>query len=677
MRDQHARVMRAALVALFTVFVANAATAQNAPAPASTAPATQEPYIDRVLPASSTADSTTDDVDTRDTTGWPRSIRIELQWAESRSNGFTSSGTGLALRGTLDTPNFGGLSFDGQLGGNQRISNAANRDARSYALTLTQIGMPLARGWAVNNALGIIAPSQVSLARQQLRIGLPTRALEGASTEFYSPDGITVNGSIGRVGQFEGYPSASFRSTGGNYASVGGQFRAGAGNGVSTTAINTAFVRDARNELGLFANTNANTSTNDFGKADFDNLFVAQRYQQGDIAIQGNVVRSTTSATGGKENASGYWLDATLDSQRTRHSAGLFYLEPNLNWGGLAMNNDVEGGYYRYSYSTLRLSGDISLEALRPVAGTASSGAFGSGSLRYQLSRDVSIGGGATLREFDGRGWQTYGYVQSQNNLGIGRAQLDFTEATTGERSQSLAVDQTFRELDGLRLSTSLSLSRQTAPTFKRNTVSLSVAGGIELFNNFILDANIQGRTTLSGPRDNALFTTIGVAWQFARYWSLNANAIFGTGRYDTGVILDPLAPPTLITNRPNQRSFLVTLRYEDRAGSIAAPLGGRVGSGGAPVSGMVFLDANNNGVADASEIGVANLTVLLDGRFSARTDAQGRFEFGFVGAGPHSLTVVTDNLPLPWTVNNDGLTRVTVSPREAQRVNIPAVKMP
>jgi SdrD B-like domain len=297
--------------------------------------------------------------------------------------------------------------------------------------------------------------------------------------------------------------------------------------------------------------------------------------------------------------------------------------------------------------------------------------------MRYQLSRDVSVGGGATVREFDGRGWQTYGYVQSQNRLGIGRAQLDFTEATTGERSQSLAVDQTFRELDGLRLSTSLSLSRQTAPVFKRNTVSLSVAGGLELFNNFILDANIQGRTTLSGPRDNALFTTIGVAWQFARYWSLNASAIFGTGRFDSGVTLDPLTPPTLVTTRPNQRSFLVTLRYEDRAGSIAAPLGGRAGSGGAPVSGVVFLDANNNGVADASEAGVANLTVLLDGRFSARTDAQGRFEFGFVGAGPHSLTVVTDNLPLPWTVNNDGLTRITVSPREAQRVSIPAVKMP
>jgi hypothetical protein len=637
-----------------------------------------------------------------DPNGWPRSIRIELQWAESRSNDITTSGAGLAIRGTLDTPNFGSLSVDGQFGRgqsviSQRVNNAdgslGSSTSRPFAFTLTQIGMPLARGWSVNNTLGILAPTQVALARQQLRIGLPSRAIEGVSTEFFSPDGLTLNASAGRAGQLEGYPAASFRTTGGDFVSAGGQFRVGLGSGISTTAISATFVRDALNDLGLVPNTSA-TFNNGTAKADFDGLFLSQRYQQGPFAAQANVLRSTSAASdnkvnSNKENASGFWLDTTLDNQRTRHNAGLFYLEPGLNWGGLAMNNDVQGGYYRFSYATLKLSSDLSLEALRPVRGTAAPGTFASGTLRYQLSRDVSIGGGATLREFDGRGWQTYGYVQSKNRLGTGRVQLDVTENTTGERSQSIAFDQNFNEQNGLRLSTTLSFSNQvssnasstTSPTaspkFTRKTVSLSIAGGKEIFDDLSLDGNIQSRATISGPKDDALFLTLGLTSRFARDWSVSANAIIGRGRYDTGVILDPLAPPTLITNRANQRSFLVTLRYEDRAGTISAPIGGRVGGGGAPVSGVIYLDNNANGIADANEVGVTNLVVLLDGRFTTRTDAQGRFEFPFVGAGAHTLSVVTDNLPLPWLMNNDGLTRINVSPREALRINIGATKSP
>jgi hypothetical protein len=659
---------------LMSLFVLEgAAYAQNLSTNSSNSAPLTTPYVDRLLTESGSQDTSLDDNRTTDRNGWPRSIRIELQWAQSRSNNVTTSGTGLALRSTLDTPNYGSFSVDGQIGTSQRATNASPGNTRTTAFTLTQLGMPLANGWSMNNALGIVAPTQISLARQQPRIGLPSRALEGATTEFLSPNGITLNASAGRIGQLDGYPSASFRPTDGNYASAGGQFRLPLGNGVSTTAINTTFVRGARDELGLFANSDITT------KSDFNGLFVAQRFQQGELALQGNAIRSsgTTNVGNAKENTSGYWFDATLEQQRTRHSGGLFYLDPGLNWGGLAMNNDVQGGYYRFAYQTLRLSTDLSVEALRPVRGTAASGAFASGTLRYQLSRDVSVGGGATLREFDGRGWQTYGYLQSKNRLGTGRTQLDVTENTTGERSQSIAFDQTFHEQDGLRLSTTLSLSNQTSATVKRRVVSLSIAGGAEIFDNVTLDGNVQSRATISGPKDDALFLTLGLTSRFARDWSLSGNAIIGRGRYDTGIILDPLAPPSLVTTRPNQRSFLVTLRYEDRAGTIVAPIGGRVGSGGAEVSGIIFLDANTNGIADANEAGAANLFVLLDGRFSARTDAQGHFSFPFVGAGTHTLSVVTDNLPLPWLMNNDGLTRINVMPRETLRVNIGATKSP
>ena len=53
-----------------------------------------------------------------------------------------------------------------------------------------------------------------------------------------------------------------------------------------------------------------------------------------------------------------------------------------------------------------------------------------------------------------------------------------------------------------------------------------------------------------------------------------------------------------------------------------------------------------------------ANVTVLLDGRFSASTDAQGRFEFPLVASGPHEIRVVPDNLPLPWAIADDGVVK-------------------
>jgi hypothetical protein len=582
----------AGLAAFAALALGSAAFAQTPP-PSSPPPVQQprnepgnEPYVDRLLPPSAADQSEFDAEDRRDVSGWPRSIRIEVQWAESRSSGITTGGSGLGLRGTLDTPNFGGLSFDAQIGGRQRFVTRTADDGRSFAFTLTQLGMPLANGWLTNNTLGITAPSQVPLARQQLRIGLPTRAIEGATTEFVSSNDLLLTASVGRLGQLEGYPSARFRVTDGDYAAIGGQVPIATAAGVFTTAVNAAFVRGAPNELGLFTPPDGASPRT----ADFDALFVAERFRRGAIEIQGNYVRSTANANAQRVTANGFWLDAELSLDRTRHTAGLFYLEPNLNWGGLAMNSDVEGAYYRFSNQTLKWTSDLSLEALRPVEGTAASGGFASGSLRYRVSRDVSVGGGLTFREFAGRGGQAFAYVQSRNRFGNGRAQVDFTDATTGERSEGLTFDQSFDTAQGLRLSTTLSLASQRAPSLSRKTASVSFAGGYDFFDSLSIDTNIQSRTTLSGPKDDALYGTIGLQWRFARNWSLNANAVVGRGRFDTGVILDPLAAPTTVTNRPSQRSIVVSVRYEERAGSLISPLGGRIGGGGAALSALCFL---------------------------------------------------------------------------------------
>ena len=210
----------------------------------------------------------------------------------------------------------------------------------------------------------------------------------------------------------------------------------------------------------------------------------------------------------------------------------------------------------------------------------------------------------------------------------------------------------------------------------RRDSVSLALNASGDVFDDFTLNTNVQSRYTISGAVDDALYATVGLTWRYNRAWSVSANATAGSGRYDSGVVsLDPLAAPVTTLARPSQRTYLLVLRYEDRAGTVIGPLGGRIGSGGGELAGYIYFDANANGIRDANEAGVPSVTVVLDGKFSTRTDQQGRFEFPFVGAGEHTLSVVSDNLPLPWSLINDGITTVTVSPRQNAQVNIPAVR--
>ena len=99
-------------------------------------------------------------------------------------------------------------------------------------------------------------------------------------------------------------------------------------------------------------------------------------------------------------------------------------------------------------------------------------------------------------------------------------------------------------------------------------------------------------------------------------------------------------------------------------------------GSGSGRLSGVIYLDANENGRFDAGENGAPNVTVILDGRFSVRTDSNGRFDFTAVASGHHVITVQQDNVPLPWALVNSGRVEVDVSTRDRTEVAIGAQRM-
>jgi hypothetical protein len=85
----------------------------------------------------------------------------------------------------------------------------------------------------------------------------------------------------------------------------------------------------------------------------------------------------------------------------------------------------------------------------------------------------------------------------------------------------------------------------------------------------------------------------------------------------------------------------------------------GKAGTGG--LTGLVFYDENRDSIRQPSERVVAGATIVLDGRYETRTDEQGRYSFAPVPTGSHEVTLLTEELPLPWGLDDERPRRVTV----------------
>jgi hypothetical protein len=165
------------------------------------------------------------------------------------------------------------------------------------------------------------------------------------------------------------------------------------------------------------------------------------------------------------------------------------------------------------------------------------------------------------------------------------------------------------------------------------------------------------------------------MTYQVSRSWQILATYYDSrSGSWTPLTVISPLTPPiaTLVPAIQERGAFL-TVRYKRASGLHFAPLGGPPGGGSGELAGIVYLDANDNGHFDAGELGAPNVTVVLDGRFSVQTDLRGRFDFPAVATGHHVISVVSDNLPLPWTLVPDGRAEVMVTTRDRTDLAIAA----
>lgn len=680
------------IAAAWLCSLAGAAWAQT-PAGITTLPSTASatvtvpaPYQDRVIEGLPAEDS--EDIAQRkyNNAGLPRSYSLEALWDQQDSQGQRRSGQGLRANGFFDTAYYGSIS--GQLTlQNTTVNNASGNalgnagQANAASFVLRQIGTPFDGGWRADNTIGMLNLPVIELARSSPRLTLPAPAMQGITTQWQQSQGLNLLAGWGRAGGFEGFPVAGFKTTQGSYSVLGLQKNERGADGAWQWGGTLA---QANQVASSFASSLTTQTPVDARAA-----YAAVRREwagSGGISspdfVQINLLNSSNTGSDfvgtPNLNATGLWADGGFAQGAHQHGWGVFALQPGLGWLDTPTASDLQGGYWRHGWRTRQWSLDSGLELLSPVKADTPQGFFANTSVRYQYSTSTSFGAAVNVRRYGVQSQSLLLYSQFANALGNTRAQLDVASANTGERQTKLQLDHDWTLVQNMRLSTALSLDQNRRPStagfMRTNGVGFATSADWALGQRWSFNTSLQGRWS---SEQTQYTLNAGATWRIAPQWSLQTTVYATQGNYNSATALaqSPLTAPVTTTSRSQDAGVFVSLRYEDSAGRPTAPVGGAPGSAAGRLEGSVYLDDNQNAKRDAAERGAANVTVLLDGRYAAPTDAQGRFEFAYVTAGPHVLTVISDNLPLPWLLDKEGRTAVRIYTRETSTANIGAIK--
>ncbi|MBN8214115.1 MAG: carboxypeptidase regulatory-like domain-containing protein [Xanthomonadales bacterium] len=626
---------------------------------------TATPYQDRIIAPEKLASLPVDD-DEQNTSGAPRAAHIELVAHRSRFAGERSVELGAGFGGSWDTDAFGTLSAEALVFRSDHPRNGGEH-WRGTA-TLWQRGLAMPGGWSVNNGLGVLNTPMPALLREQYRFFLPSVPMLGASSEWQQrASGLQLQAAVGRGGAYDGARLSGFDTGDGSVATVGAQWAWSK----RWTGAASLLVTDGRivpDDQGLPAFQNTATRA----------LLFGNRWQGAHDSVAVHLQTSDTDAA----QAAGAWIDARADRGRFTHRYGAFHLEPELAWGAWPINNDVRGGYYRLDFNRARWSWNAGIDRIDSISGNGFDGWYGNSFLRYQASARLGYGGGMSARDSrsdsaDDSAQALQLFLDAQSRWGQTRLQYDRAHAQRNADSWQVLVDHALRMREGSRLSLSAGIGELANGQLRTSrTLSLAAYGGFDLTDDISLDGTIRWSHSQDNDASRGLDLNLGWRWRVASRWTLLGNLSESRSARRSPFALDPLTGQPVFGTLPHDRSVYVSLRYDYSAGRARQVLGGPPDAATGSIAGSVFLDDNNDGVRAASEQPAANITIVLDDRYSVRTDGQGRFVFERVAVGTHTLEAVPDNLPLPWSIDEErGRRNLQVDVRGETIVDIGAVR--
>jgi hypothetical protein len=608
--------------------------------PVQRAPAAAQAYVDQLIEGGTAQSEAAEPVDEAALAPGQRSFsaeyRMEGRYPPGGGHGL-EQGVNLSMR--RETLNYGDFYIDAAVR-HDRLAPGETETGRATGgrFTLLQQRFPLTEGWLADSALGIVRTPPTALVNSSYRVFLPTSLMSGAST-VVSDGRNDFLAYGGHVGQLLGDAVQSFDPTSGNVAGLGYTTRAG-----PWTLGGQA--------IALRGNAQV---------ADHEGATLAAEYGQ-----FGALVHNKAQVVADNDGRAGGWFDGDVQTGRLRNRFGLFTLDPDLKWGDGSVANDQRGGYYRADWRMLRYTFGGGLDLLQtnlrddPLkAATKSATGYGTFSLR--IDRDLTLGGGATYQDAhnkfteSARGSQLTlnGYASWNTSLGLSRWDLTtFRGTATGVPDNTIDTfswNQEYPALGYVRMSSTLTLAREKALGLSTDRSSFGVSARGTFLTEGLWDASVvYGHITGPTGAENNFNVNATASWPFARNWAATAQASITT--FDAL----PVIPGSELPVTQHDKRVLIGVRYEESSGVPYQTLGLRGGAGSGRVSGVVFFDENGDGVRQPNERVAAGITIFLDGRFPATTDSQGRYSFAVVTPGSHTLRILNESLPLPWSTDED-----------------------
>lgn len=670
------------------------AQAQQA-TPGTPVPTAGSDYVDRVMDDGPPSAAEPDTAEVQADTGWPHSLSAELQsWRQDGLGKVRNQS--LQLAGRIDTPDYGALSFNvnvnrwrnefvGTSGlGLPTSSSYLGAFRNSNTGRIDQRAMPFDGGWLLHNSLGDINTVGTPMSRGLGRVYLPTLPIEGLATTFEKPGRTQFNLAAGRLGYFDGIDFQGFSLTRGTAVGGGVQQQLSGGEGpLALNRTDAAFQWVSTRRFDVNGQVGSPQDTDSFwgafawqGLAPWaDSLgpgFGALSERPGGMRVQANVAHSSGRpsdplSSAARDSANGAWIDAQWRGDWLQQAASVFYFDPALRWGSNPIAGDLRGASWRGDVSTRQWQLGGSAELSESVSGLSGRSLFANlfGRWRFDSRDAVSATLAGRTGTFAAQSLQLAWEHQSSWGQTQWRADAAHGRDT---RIVRLGVDHTWNVGEAATLSTSLGVERSDLDGSSGSTTGLQygVLGSLPFGAGARLDLGLRGTHRLSGGGDATPFLNASarVSWPLGGGWSLIAQytAVRGQESLSPQVVSAlTTATQAPVLNLPSNRTLLVALRWEMRGGTARAPIGGMPGMGAGRVEGHVYFDQNGNGVREANEGGVPGVTVMLNQRYVARTDAQGFYSFPQVAAGRYQVEVVPDNVPLPWGV----------APREARAVEV------
>ena len=567
----------------------------------------------------------------------------------------------------------------------------------SGRFTLRNLGFPVKPGTFADSAVGDIASEVTEALGRAYRVSLGSSTVRGVSTRVFDAESDTRLG-FGLRGTLAGGPYPGFERGQGSLAWAGHSRRFGdqlfAGLQLSRASGVPSFTFTAQPGT---ATVDVNSVAASVG---YGNDQLAPSAHRGRLIYLHSDARGAVTSSG-----QGLFFEGALRSAGMRHEYGAYWAEPSLRYADTLVASDNRGAYWRLDGAGLRLNWGAGIDLEEQNPGRAASRLHRrsvnlSANAQFRIDRDRLIGGSVTLlnSRHDLPGGGAFGLGDGMRSLyatafyqtrfrGWGRSRLRVTVRrnevlvandipATGEEVEweQAWIDGRYETMRP-EFTTTLGFARDRSD----GVAEARPTAGVNFRVWPAADWSVSGNLRYTSSRSN-LSTSRGLSGTLDTEKALPGGWVMGASVSLNQAVVDidqaGLGAP--LVSRSNDKFASIYLRWEGTSGTgfqgAGLGAGGSVGAGS--VAGLVFFDANRDGEQQSGEAGTPGVEVVMDGRYRATTDRQGRFAFPLVGTGHHQLTLTLETVPLPWGAASGQAVSIDVPLRGQANARIPVVRV-